>query len=33
MMNATPVAPENKQKVLMNTREKMSTILCQSPVF
>ncbi len=32
MMKATPVAPENKQKVLMNTSEKMSTTLCQKPV-
>ena len=32
MMNATPVAPENRQNVLMNTSEKMSTTLCQKPV-
>ena len=32
MMKATPVAPENRQKVLMNTREKMRMTLCQKPV-
>ena len=32
MMNATPVAPLNRQNVLMNTSEKMSTTLCQKPV-
>ena len=32
MMKATPVAPLNRQNVLMNTSEKMSTMSCQSVV-